>query len=282
MDINYGEIAERAVAYAENSNIVLDYSKESIKEVDSILGQYYEHAAEYDGEEGAKTLWNIAVHFGIYLGETMLRLKLGDMGYGWYEDDGLPVLVNGDNTRISPISKAHKRILNGPEDSVASFCDVAFTIAEGGFPTKNVHRAVNVELASGECIKDVPYRNIGSYIMRIEDGEEDFMILNSQDGFLQFYGVKNRFVAELRVNLPDGDFRTYSLIDKEKEHLTERIQFTTPYGRSTPAKREVVSLEQIKAAVRSYYERINTKDFLEAVPCINTTEETKRCMGIIK
>lgn len=139
MDINYGEIAGRAVAYAKNSDIMLDYSRESIEAVDSILGRYYEHAGEYDGEEGAKTLWNIAVHFGIYLGETMLRIQLKEKGYEWYEDDGMPVLRNDGNTRISPISKAHKRILNGPEDCVKSFCDVAFIIAEGGFPTKNVH-----------------------------------------------------------------------------------------------------------------------------------------------
>ena len=57
MDINYREIAERAVAYAAQSKIQLDYSSEGFKK----------------GEDGAKTLWNIAVHFGIYLRETPRR-----------------------------------------------------------------------------------------------------------------------------------------------------------------------------------------------------------------
>ena len=75
MDLNYQEIADRAAAHALKSGIVLDYSEKSIAEVESILGEYYNHLAEYDGREGADTLWNIAVHYGIYLGETMLRLR---------------------------------------------------------------------------------------------------------------------------------------------------------------------------------------------------------------
>ena len=76
MDLNYQEIADRAAAHALKSGIILDYSEKSIAEVESILGEYYNHLAEYDGREGADTLWNIAVHYGIYLGETMLRLQL--------------------------------------------------------------------------------------------------------------------------------------------------------------------------------------------------------------
>ena len=72
MDINYKEIADRAVAYAAQNHIQLDFSKESFEKVDDILEAYHEHISEYQGEDGAKTLWNIAVHFGIYLGETSL------------------------------------------------------------------------------------------------------------------------------------------------------------------------------------------------------------------
>lgn len=35
------------------------------------------------------------------------------------------------------------------------------------------------------------------------------------------------FVAEIRVNFENGDFRTYSVIDKYKEHMVERIKLTT-------------------------------------------------------
>ena len=114
----------------------------------------------------------------------------------------------------------------------------------------------------------------------IETGREDFLILESQDGFFQFYGENNQFVCEVRVNLPDGDFHTYSVIDKAKEQLTRRVQLTTPYGQFTPAEREVVSLEVVNMVVRAYYEHVKTDDFLGAIPYIDTTEITKRCMGL--
>ena len=166
MDLNYQEIADRAAAHALKSGIVLDYSEKSIAEVESILGEYYNHLAEYDGREGADTLWNIAVHYGIYLGETMLRLQLGEKGFAWYMDNGMPVLKNRTSAQISPITKAHKRMLNGPEDNVKSFFDVAILFADGKFPTKHVvHRAINVQLPSGQVIENVPYRDITPYIM---------------------------------------------------------------------------------------------------------------------
>lgn len=136
MDVNYQEYAERAVAYAKGSNVELDYSKESIAAVDSFLGSYYDKLGEYEGGDGADTLWNIAVHFGIYLGEVMLRLQLKDMGYEWYIEGEMPIIRNNKNMQMSPITKAHKRILNGPEDSVKSFCDPAFLFADGKFPPK--------------------------------------------------------------------------------------------------------------------------------------------------
>lgn len=281
MELNYEEIAECAVAYAQKSNIELDYSRESIEAVDMILGQYYEHLAEYDGETGADALWNIAVHFGIYLGETMLRLHLQEKGYTWYLKDGLPVLKN-DINEMSPISKTHKRILNGPEDSVRSFCDVAFMIADGKFPTRQVHRVIDVRLASGPIIENVLYKQIESYIMLVAEGQEDFIILDSQDGFFQFYGIDDQFVAEIRVNLQNGDFHTYSIINQDKEHETERIQLTTPYGQYTPTEREVVSLDLIKTVARKYYENITEEGLLLTIPYIDTTEQTKRYMGLMK
>lgn len=136
MDINYIEIADRAVTYAANHGIVLDFSRNSISKVEEILAVYHQQLSEYDDKDGQTTLWNLAVYFGIYLGETMLRVSLKDKGYQWYIKDGLPILKN-DHNEIFPITKVHKRILNGPEDNVKSFCDVGFMIADGAFTTKH-------------------------------------------------------------------------------------------------------------------------------------------------
>lgn len=279
MSINYIEIADRAVAYAAKSGIELNFSRESIAKVEEILAAYNEQISEYNDEDGKTTLWNLAVHFGIYLGETMLRISLKNKGYEWYLSDGLPILKN-DNNEISPITKAHKRILNGSEDNVKSFCDVAFMIADGKFETKNTYRVVDIDTASGQNIKNVPYSNVDRYIGMVENGEEDFIILKSHDGFLQFYGVDNHFVAEMRVNYATNDFRTFSFINQEKENALERIVLETPYGRYTPMERDVVSYEQIKDIVRNYYKNPACEEFLGSVDYVETTEETKKYMGL--
>lgn len=147
---------------------------------------------------------------------------------------------------------------------------------------KKVLRVIDVEQASGQKTKNVLYNDIDSYIMLVEEGEEDFAILSSLDGFLQFYGVNNQFVCEVRINIPNNDFRTFSIINKNKERLVERIQLTTPYGSFTPRECEVVSLELLRTVVREYYENTNAEEFLKNIPCMETTEETKRCMGLIK
>lgn len=278
MSINYREIADKAVAYAASNGITLDFSKESIAKVEEILAVYNEHLAEYNDEDGRVTLWNLAVYFGIYLGETMLRVSLKDKGYEWFIQDGIPTLKK-DTNEISPITKAHKRILNGPSDSVKSFCDVGFMIADGKFEPNKIYRAVDVNTATGQSIKNVLYADAGFYIDMVKNGQEDFIILKSHDGFLQFYGVDNSFVAEMHVNYANNDFRTFSFINRKKETISERIVLETPYGSFTPMVRDVISYEQIKDIVRNYYKHPVYEDFLKNVDYVETTEETKKYMG---
>ncbi len=140
MDINYREISETAVKFAEGFDVKLDYTAQSIQKVDEILGTYFERMNEYGGDSGEKTLWNIAVHFGIYIGETLLKNGLAEMGFKWFVKDSLPVLRNDlKNTECSPITKAHKRILNGSGDSVVSFYNISFIIARGELKGKDCH-----------------------------------------------------------------------------------------------------------------------------------------------
>lgn len=73
------------------------------------------------------------------------------------------------------------------------------------------------------------------------------------------------------VNLPDGDYHTYSFVDPEKTQQTERISLGTPYGQFTSTGREVLTLELLKKVVSKYYENISEEDFLKNVPYIDTT-----------
>lgn len=259
-----GSVAEDAVRYAGQSGIALDYTRESAESVDTILGAYHDNLDRYDGDDGAKTLWNVAVVFGTYIGEMLLRAGLAEKGFVWVEDDGMPVLgIPDSQTAVSPITKAHKRILNGAEDSVKSFVDVAFTVAEGEWPKTGVLRVPDVETASGEKTEKIVFQESDYYISLVAEGKEDFVIFNSHDGFFQFYGIGNQFVCEAWFNL--GGRRAYALINPDCAN-TERINLVTPFGRYTPRERDIISLEQLKTAVREYFSNIEEADFLEKVP----------------
>lgn len=128
--INYIEICNSAINYGTLFDKVLDYSAESIGDLDEILQYYYEAAKQEKTTD--QQLWNIAVIFGIYLGQTLLDTHLTEKGYSWcLGEDKVPVLEKDDRNQMSPITKAYKRLMNGPEDSVKSFYDVAIFIADG-------------------------------------------------------------------------------------------------------------------------------------------------------
>lgn len=285
MELNYKEIAQKAAADAEKMNLKLDYTMQSIETLDQILDRYHENLAQYPGEEGEEALWNIAVRFGIYLGETLLRSHLAEKGFAWEEGEEIPILKN-ESSGISPITKVHKRILNGYEDNIKSFSEIAVMIADGRFSFKQeplrAERRIDIRMESGYEEEDVQYEDIYEYILLVANGEEDFLVMSSDDGFLEFYGIDNEFICDTRVNLPDGDFRTYQIINQEKEDKTNRIHFETPYGEYTPEEREVVSLDVIRAVVKAYYENGDYEKFIGQIPCVDNTLETKQCMGLIK
>lgn len=259
-----GSIAEDAVQYAMQNGIELDYTRESAQNVDAFLGDYYDNLDKYDGDEGAKILWNIAVLFGTYIGEMLLRSGLVEKGFIWVDDNGLPILgVSGHQTAVSPITKAHKRILNGAEDSIKSFVDVTFSIVNGGWPKTGVLRVLDVETASGKKIERIIFKESDYYISLVAEGKEDFVIFKSHDGFFQFYGVGNQFVCEAWFNL--GGRRAYALINPDCAN-TKRVNLVTPFGQYTPREMDIISLEQLKTAVHEYFSNLEETDFLAKVP----------------
>lgn len=257
-------IAESAVRYAMQNGIDLDYTRESVQSVDAFLGSIHDRLDRYDGDEGAEILWNTAVLFGTYIGEMLLRSGLAEKGFVWAEDDGLSVLcIPGSQTAVSPITKAHKRILNGAEDSMTSFVDVVFSVADGEWPKIGVLRVPDVEIASGKKIEKIVFKETDDYISLVAEGKEDFVIFNSHDGFFQFYGIGNQFICEAWFNL--GGRRAYGLINPDCVN-TERVKLVTPFGEYTPREMDIISLKQLKTAVYEYFSNLEEVDFLAKVP----------------
>lgn len=125
---------EGAVKVALQFGKTFSYKTEDINDMEEILEQYHNaYESKKITDEAAERL---AICFGIYLGQIMLESKLSEFGYEWRVDENQPCLASDDNNKMYPVSKVYKRIINGIEDDVKSFYDVAIAIAERGFLKK--------------------------------------------------------------------------------------------------------------------------------------------------
>lgn len=132
--VDYEGIGQIAKDYAAAAGKNLDYSPESIAILEEILQNHYEEAMVDQITDGY--LWNISVIYGVYLGETLLRNAISELGYHWVlDDENVPSLVKDEKNTMSPVTKTYKRLKNGPEDNVQSFYDIAILIAQGKFPS---------------------------------------------------------------------------------------------------------------------------------------------------
>ncbi len=190
------------------------------------------------------------------------------------------MLQRGED-RLYPLDRVYARIRYGCEFDIGTFYQMAVWTADQ--TPFQAERIVNIELVENEYHEqNVLYEDVERLLLAVVNGEEEYMILSSADGFLQFFGMNDKFVAETRVNLPDGDFLTYSIINEEKKHVMEKITVRTMLSESKISACEVISLEMLRATVRAYYSNRQYEDFLRCIPHIDTTDETKRCMGLIK
>jgi hypothetical protein len=110
-------LATEAVRDAkENNHTLLDYTPESIKIVESILGSVHDQYVKNPDSVSARGLGSA---YGAYVGEVIRR---SENGAKWERDDPVageksyPLRWGG---RVSfPMSWCYKRIVNGPEDNV--------------------------------------------------------------------------------------------------------------------------------------------------------------------
>ncbi len=110
-------LASEGVADAERENHVhLDYSVESIKSVEKILGQLHEQYAKNPSSISVKGLGSA---YGAYVGEAIRR---SEPGARWERDDPVggeksyPLIWGAGHSY--PLAWCQKRITNGDEDNV--------------------------------------------------------------------------------------------------------------------------------------------------------------------
>ncbi len=110
------DMAAKAVAFAADRGVTLDYSPSSVKAVESLLGQL--HDDRMKGRLSDQDLNAQAMHFGGYIGEVLHR----KYGGTWSRDhkvagpSSFPFHWNACDS--FPVGWCGKRILNGDEDNV--------------------------------------------------------------------------------------------------------------------------------------------------------------------
>lgn len=110
-----------AIEYANEFNKKLDYSENSIIDLEEILDWYSKDISISKPTENQ--IWSMSIIFGSYLGEMLLRNGLSQKGFIWGKEasSNVPLLIKDDGTYLTPNDKVFKRLVNGSEDSVVSF-----------------------------------------------------------------------------------------------------------------------------------------------------------------
>jgi len=110
-----------AIEYANEFNKKFDFSENSIADLDEILDWYSKDISVSKPNENQ--IWSMAIIFGSYLGETLLKNGLSEKGFAWGNESSsnIPLLIRNDGAYLTPNDKVYKRLVNGSEDSVISF-----------------------------------------------------------------------------------------------------------------------------------------------------------------
>lgn len=109
------------IEYANEFNKNLDYSENSITDLEEILDWYSKDISISKPTENQ--IWSMAITFGSYLGETLLKNGLSEKGFNWAIEPSshIPLLIRNDGACLTPSDKVYKRLVNGSEDCVISF-----------------------------------------------------------------------------------------------------------------------------------------------------------------
>jgi hypothetical protein len=115
-----GAYADQAVAIAREFNARLDYSENSLMELENIVGRLALDLPA--GGAPAEELTEMCKLWGSYLGEVVRRRFGGDWSIETYPGKQFATLtLNVAGTRLFPSMKVHRRLTAGEDDNLWSF-----------------------------------------------------------------------------------------------------------------------------------------------------------------
>jgi hypothetical protein len=115
---------------ARNFGVTLDRSEASVKDVEQILGRLHDEMASAKPPEDA--IWTFAKAFGSYIGEVLRQHHGGEWGMVSMGGQSFPGLRQASGALCWPWGKAHKRLVDGPDDNVWHYYSVLVGPVEPG------------------------------------------------------------------------------------------------------------------------------------------------------
>ncbi len=119
-------MGKKAVEYAKSFDVVFTYSEKDVKDLEEILDYYSNDLKNAKDKPSKNQIYSMSLIWGSYLGELIIKYINPKLSWG-KEDvfgDGEIIHLQDGDTRIFPIDKVYKRLINGKEDSIISFYDV--------------------------------------------------------------------------------------------------------------------------------------------------------------
>jgi hypothetical protein len=122
--------AQDAVDIAKNNfKIVLDWSDESIKQVEHILDELYKAKAHTQPSE--EQIYRFAKIFGSYVGEVFRMNHKADWGMITMGDEQFPGLQSEKKAQLFwPWGKVNNRLMNGEEDNIAHYYNALLELTQ--------------------------------------------------------------------------------------------------------------------------------------------------------
>ena len=121
--------AEEAVRMARQFNVELDYTEQSLEQVEQLLGQLHDELQNGNMIDSAappqldqQNVDEMSRIWGGYLGEVVRRRFGGEWTIEKYPaGDFLIVTLNVNGAKVFPAMKIHKRLTNGAADDLLLF-----------------------------------------------------------------------------------------------------------------------------------------------------------------
>jgi hypothetical protein len=128
-----GSYAQQAVALAQEFNAQLDYSENSLMEVEAILATLSrEMPSSKPSDDDVSEICKV---WGCYLGEVVRRRFGGDWSIETYPGKQFATLtLTVDGNKLFPSMKIHRRLTEGDGDNVWSFYKMVKTKLEKNPP----------------------------------------------------------------------------------------------------------------------------------------------------